>query len=634
MSVHLFSWSGSYCLTRTLANSMETALTLVALYLWTAGTMQAIGHLPAAPPSVEDVGVSSSSPTTEGVIKGRYSGQDTVAMLERRSVLLGGKDTEYWASSSASAALCIAGVVVYARPTAVLFWLPLVMARAARSESPLRFLLAECVPIAALVATCCLLWDSYCYYGYNQGNLSLVLTPLNFFNVNIGHNYAAHFGTHPFHWNFTMGLPTMLGLYTPFVLLVLFRILMGRATTLLRSKYKSPPLPPSPSPLHEDEVLDPGGCSAVSAVQGLVGLSLLYALALQLVSSHQEIRFLLPCLPGLHIASAVEIDQILRNLEGKHIKEECSDSEKTPLLSLPPSLVTAEVLFRGLLTGGALLHVVAAVYLSIRHQAGTEASLSYLTRHLYDVNTTREHFLHNHIASSISSLTINLQSLQHENCNANVISNDESSSNNILCSNKDSSTGDCEEEASVNSSVPGDAEDGWHVYVLAPCHAFPGYSFAHTRNARPRIWLHTLDCSPPPLLSPSTLTRQLETKTDMTESARFETDPVVFLRAWLPLYNRLNRQQRDSLQPEASSITNSSTNTHILAGDVVDFVLTFDSYVSVLQDVFADHELEYVRSFVHADFRYDYDDPRPKRRVVLYARRNVRDLFPTYTQQL
>jgi hypothetical protein len=120
-------------------------------------------------------------------------------------------------------------------------------------------ILTQIISVGIFSALCCLTLDSL---GYG----SLTCTPLNFFYYNIYKNFAEqYYGSKPWHWNLTNGLPVMLGLYLP--LLVYSTLYVRQHRELLRLQL----------------------------------LSVLYIVLLSAVTKHQEYRFLLPCLPFLHM---------------------------------------------------------------------------------------------------------------------------------------------------------------------------------------------------------------------------------------------------------------------------------------------------------------------------------------------
>jgi Alg9-like mannosyltransferase family len=264
--IHLFSWSGSYCLSRTLANSTETAFLIIGLYFWLSESSCKEENNQSI-----EVGVSSSSNCEQKNINSkRISGEDKGDLrlrkqipsskivedpgIKRDSVTV---SNDYYMSSLA---LALIALTVHCRPTAVLFWAPLVILRITQQTSPWRYVVFHCLPTGLAVLLLCVLIDSIFYARFT-------VTPFNFFYINITRNYAALFyGAKSWHWNFSHGLPVMLGLYTPVLVLSIL-------------------VTPQP----DDAII-------------LIVVSLLNAVLLRCVTAHQEYRFLLPALPFLHIS--------------------------------------------------------------------------------------------------------------------------------------------------------------------------------------------------------------------------------------------------------------------------------------------------------------------------------------------
>lgn len=148
-----------------------------------------------------------------------------------------------------------------------------------------------------------------CIYG------QFTVPPLQFYVANVAKGYAAYFGVQPWHWSVTQvvwlalavafkqpaaqatccgvcvvqGLPTVLG---PYLLLVVWGLIRRSQSVFVRYVtlravctvlINSPPLNVTPP------------------VRILAAFALWYGLSLNVISPHMEFRFLLPCLPFLHI---------------------------------------------------------------------------------------------------------------------------------------------------------------------------------------------------------------------------------------------------------------------------------------------------------------------------------------------
>jgi phosphatidylinositol glycan class B len=140
------SWFMFYCITRTLTNSMETALISIALYYWELSQ-----NLKAKTPS-------EIAEQTSAIYK----------------------------------ALTLASFSCLVRPTALVIWIPLGIARL-RRESPVHFFFIYVVPVGICSLIFSVLVDSY-FYG------KFVLVQYNFLYFNVMKNIGEIYGTHPWHW--------------------------------------------------------------------------------------------------------------------------------------------------------------------------------------------------------------------------------------------------------------------------------------------------------------------------------------------------------------------------------------------------------------------------------------------------
>lgn len=147
------------------------------------------------------------------------------------------------------------GVGCALRPTTALLFLPLFTAhlRARYQSGAALKLLTKAVLIGLSVSACLCCADSL-YYG------SLTFVPWNFMRFNALSNLADHYGTHPWHWYLSNGLPSALG---------------PHSVPLLLAVWSSPGL------------------------YARLLLPVAFALAAYSCVGHKEIRLLLPLLPPL-----------------------------------------------------------------------------------------------------------------------------------------------------------------------------------------------------------------------------------------------------------------------------------------------------------------------------------------------
>lgn len=143
----------------------------------------------------------------------------------------------------------LVGMACMIRPTAAVMWLPLIVLHLSRGVHSKGFLIRRIIFTGLVCFGIQLLADRWFYGHY-------VVTPWNFVKLNWLRDIGAHYGTHPWHWYFSMGLPAVLALQmVPFFL----------------------------------------GIRA-NRCRLLVGVVIWHMLTLSLVS-HKEFRFLLPIMP-------------------------------------------------------------------------------------------------------------------------------------------------------------------------------------------------------------------------------------------------------------------------------------------------------------------------------------------------
>ena len=280
--VHLFSWSASYCLSRTLINSTETALLIIGIYFWSldddSGFKALLGRkkIIAAMGSPENY---ITEATRENASVNKYKviadTDETGSNIKHSSVFLLSKSITKKQGQPITGhtwnhhiAISIIAVTVHSRPTAILFWAPLLLFGVWNHRSPINYILS-CIATGLIVLICCIIFDSICYGHFT-------VTPLNFFHINVTNNYAALFyGAKSWHWNFSHNLPVMCGLYSPFLIFGLLFTPQPRCAIILEL------------------------------------LAILYIILMRCITAHQEYRFILPCLPFLHIAVGYNVWRII-----------------------------------------------------------------------------------------------------------------------------------------------------------------------------------------------------------------------------------------------------------------------------------------------------------------------------------
>jgi hypothetical protein len=285
----LCSWFYFFCLTRTLSNSLECSLTSVALMLWpdTVGLRY--------PPGTE---------TTEQLLQYRRRRQ---------------------------AALLIAAFTFVIRPTSALVWLFLgafhVLCSLPTMASRARCLLGEVLPIGLATLVLSVGFDAVMYErGAVVASLlqsvsdwravvahffaaGLPLVSVNFVRLNSGTELSALYGTHPFHWYFTEGLATNLGIVTPFFAYALWRFFVPSKTASASQQ--------------ADAAVSP-------AAQSRRSMTLLLALQFWTLlifsfNAHKEPRFILPVVPAV---SFLLVGQWMASLQQHDERPQQQDKER------------------------------------------------------------------------------------------------------------------------------------------------------------------------------------------------------------------------------------------------------------------------------------------------------------------
>ncbi|KAJ0056182.1 hypothetical protein NL108_003478, partial [Boleophthalmus pectinirostris] len=153
---HLTSWFTWYCCTRTLTNSMETTLTVLALC-----------YFP----------------------------------------LPGSRSQNSWKY------LTLVALAVLVRPTALIVWFPLIIYHFWQEENKLKLIIHQYALIGSVVLAITISTTIDCiFYG------KLTFVQFNFIKLNIFHGVADFYGSHPWHWYFTQGFPVVIGPNLPLFL--------------------------------------------------------------------------------------------------------------------------------------------------------------------------------------------------------------------------------------------------------------------------------------------------------------------------------------------------------------------------------------------------------------------------------
>ena len=109
----------------------------------------------------------------------------------------------------------IVGLLAFIRPTSIVTWLPICLHHVQKSRvSVWELLVKRFLFIGVTLGGLLIALDSF-FHG------SFIVTPYEFFKVNIIDNIGSFYGSHPIYWYFSSGLPAILGIgIVPFYLAI------------------------------------------------------------------------------------------------------------------------------------------------------------------------------------------------------------------------------------------------------------------------------------------------------------------------------------------------------------------------------------------------------------------------------
>ncbi|PNI74746.1 PIGB isoform 6 [Pan troglodytes] len=148
----LCSWFTWYCCTRTLTNTMETVLTIIALFYYPLEGSKSMNSV-------------------------KYSSLVALAFI--------------------------------IRPTAVILWTPLLFRHFCQEPRKLDLILHHFLPVGFVTLSLSLMIDRI-FFG------QWTLVQFNFLKFNVLQNLGTFYGSHPWHWYFSQGFPVILGTHLPF----------------------------------------------------------------------------------------------------------------------------------------------------------------------------------------------------------------------------------------------------------------------------------------------------------------------------------------------------------------------------------------------------------------------------------
>ncbi|CAG8483973.1 2949_t:CDS:2, partial [Funneliformis mosseae] len=168
----IISWFNFFCSIRTLSNSIETVLTIIALYYW-------------------------PWPTFSNLI----SWNDRIKMLR--------------------VSLSLAAVCCILRPTNAIIWGFLGIHLLWKTKEHLTSIILNTLFITILSILAMTLTD-YTFYG------EIVFVPMKFLYVNVVQSISLFYGSHPWHWYLSQGIPFITTTLMPFVLKGIYDLINNR----------------------------------------------------------------------------------------------------------------------------------------------------------------------------------------------------------------------------------------------------------------------------------------------------------------------------------------------------------------------------------------------------------------------
>ncbi|ESZ92192.1 glycosyltransferase family 22 protein [Sclerotinia borealis F-4128] len=318
-----------FCSTRTFSNSLETSLTITALYYWPW-----------------DMAIDSG----EG-IKEQSKGGSSITAPE--GVFRTGKSVNHLRY-----ALLLAGIACILRPTNLLIWFCVIMPTIISlipgvnsqetSKSPISRDYIVFIREAVLCGSFILLISAFSdrlYFG------EWTFPPYQWLHFNISQNLAVIYGQNDWHYFLSQGLPLLLFTYLPFTILSIFKTYTP--STITKQTF-------------------------TSNIQ--IILTHLTAVMIFILStiSHKEVRFIYPLLPILLILTAPSITSFFTS----EIQTPPSASSSTSATSASSNL-EPKTTRKPLLILLILLNIALAAYTTLIHQSAV-ISVTTFIRHRYE----------------------------------------------------------------------------------------------------------------------------------------------------------------------------------------------------------------------------------------------------------
>ncbi|KAI1728707.1 alg9-like mannosyltransferase family domain-containing protein [Ditylenchus destructor] len=248
MLFYLTNWFILYCSTRTLSNTIEAALSVVALYWYQSFTK---------------TGYVTDRKKTENYEEAKLP---NISMKDARLC-----------------ALCVSLAVIM-RPTSVLIWFPLFLTNFLESPSRWSYLFRCHLPCSLIILSASVIVDSF-YYG------KVTVSLWNFTKFNFLKGGSSHFGSNVWFWYIVNGLPT------------LFTILCLPMATFIAKQLRTKN---NVDNSEEDSLLI---STKIQLPSRFFWVSVFYVIFHSAIA-HKEHRFLLPIIPLVIPYLVAEIEEL------------------------------------------------------------------------------------------------------------------------------------------------------------------------------------------------------------------------------------------------------------------------------------------------------------------------------------
>ncbi|KAH8895123.1 hypothetical protein GQ53DRAFT_642138 [Thozetella sp. PMI_491] len=292
-------WATWYCSTRTFSNSLETTLTIAALYYW---PWEVLGD-------------------------GKQT--KTKPLSTPASV------------SSLRASLVLAAIAVLLRPTNIFIWLSILTLTLTRftldgvsplSTSSLVVLVREIIMCGSSVLAVSVLSDRY-YFGF------WTFPPYQFLHFNLSQSLSVFYGSMPWHYYLSQGIPLLSTTFLPFVLLGLWK----------------------------STASEPGQTNLQSNILKTISFAVLTMVGVLSILSHKEVRFIYPLLPILHILAGPYLVSFFTTQEPSQPNMSTSNAS-------PPTVLRHKIFLANILS----INILLAGYLSVFHQPAAVSVTGFL----------------------------------------------------------------------------------------------------------------------------------------------------------------------------------------------------------------------------------------------------------------